>query len=105
MVRAGILTNDEDRIAQIKVFERNRSLAKTQRLFHAGAAGFMTHVRTVRQIVRAEVPDEQLIKKSGFVAGAARCVKDRLVGRSERIQFVGDQRERISPDRKSTRLK
>src|SRR5437763_9909110 len=70
MIRAGILADDENRIAELEIFQRHCTLAKAERFFHSGAARFMAHVRTVRQIVRAELPHEQLIKKRGFVAGA-----------------------------------
>ena len=58
MIRAGILTDNKNRIAQIEVFQRHCSLAEPQRLFHAGAARLMTHIRAVRQIVRAELSHE-----------------------------------------------
>ena len=82
---------------RVEVFKRHRAFTKTERLFHSRAARFVTHVRAVRQIVRPELAHEQLIKKSGFVAGATGCVEDRFVGRSQRIQFTGDQFERVRP--------
>ena len=56
---------------RVEVFERDRALAETERFFHSGAARLVTHVRAVRQIVGAELAHEELIKKRGFVAGAA----------------------------------
>ncbi len=71
MIRPRILTDDKDRIGQIEIFERDRAFTKPKSFFHAGAAGFVAHVRAVRQIVRAELPHEELIEKSGFIAGPA----------------------------------
>src|SRR5437588_12794579 len=70
MIRTGILSDDEDRVTKIEIFEHDRALAEAQRLFHSGAAGFMTHIRAIGQIVRAELSNEQLIKKCRFVARA-----------------------------------
>ena len=81
MIGAWILPDDENRVAQIEIFERHGSLAEAERFFHARAAGFVTHVRAVRQVVGPKLPREQLVKKSRFVAGTARRVKDRFIGR------------------------
>src|SRR5947199_16578 len=70
MICAGVLTDDENRVTQIKILERHCALAKTKRFFHPSAARFMTHVRAVRKIVRPKLSHEELIKKCGLVAGA-----------------------------------
>ena len=70
MIRTGILSDDEDRVTKIEILEHDRALAETERLFHSGAAGFMTHVRAVGQVVRSKLSYEKLIKKCSFVAGA-----------------------------------
>src|SRR6185369_1640782 len=45
----------------------------------------------------SELAHEELIKERSFVAGAARSVKDCLIGVVKRVQFGGDQLERIIP--------
>ena len=97
MIGAGVLSDDENRLGQLEVFERHGSLAGADRFTQRRAARFVTHVGTVRKIVGAKLPDEELIEKSGFVAGAAGGVEDRLVGMIERIQFAGDQLKRVVP--------
>ena len=64
---------------RVEVFKRHRAFAEAERLFHSRAARLVTHVRAVRQIVRAELAHKELIKKRRFVAGAAGGVKDRFV--------------------------
>ena len=88
MVRSRILPDHENRVAEIKILEPHRAFAKADRFFHSGAAGFMAHVRAVGQVVGSELSHKELIKKRGFVAGAAGSVKDRFVRRSQRIQFI-----------------
>ena len=102
MIRAGILTDDEDRIGMIEVFERDRSLPDADRFAQRSAARLVTHVRAVRQIVGAKLSDEELIKKRGFVAGATGGVEDCLVRIVERIKFTGDQFERVVPARSAS---
>ena len=58
MIRAGVLTDDKDRIGKIEIFERYGAFTKAQHLFHSGAARFMAHIRTIGQIVRAKLPHE-----------------------------------------------
>jgi hypothetical protein len=57
----------------------------------------VAHVRAVRQVVGAEHPHEELVEERRLVAGAARGVEDRLVGRAERPQLAGDQAEGVLP--------
>jgi hypothetical protein len=57
----------------------------------------VTHVRAVGKVVRAELPDEELVEERCLVAGSAGRVEDRLVGRSQCLQLVGDNRERVGP--------
>ena len=97
MIRPGILPDDKDRVGEVKVFKRYRPLAKTEGFLHSGAARFMTHVRAVRQIVRAKLSHKKLIKKCGLVAGASRSVEDRFIGRGQPIQFTRDQFKRVLP--------
>src|SRR5258708_11309780 len=78
VIGSWILTNDKDRVSQIKVGQGNCAFAEPQGFLHSRAAGFVTHVRAVRQIVGAKLAHEQLIQEGGFVTGPARGVKDRL---------------------------
>src|SRR5689334_9339807 len=71
MIRARILTDDEDRVGFVEIFERDSSLAHSDRFTQSRAARLVTHVRTIRQIVSAKLAHEQLIKKRSLVAGAA----------------------------------
>src|SRR5205823_2269427 len=59
--------------------------------------GFMAHVGTIRKIVGAELAHEKLIEKSSFVAGAARCIEDGFVRRSQSIQLARDEVESFVP--------
>src|ERR1051326_4666497 len=61
MIGAGILPNDKDRFRAIEVFERDCSLPDSDRLAQRSATRFVTHVRTIRQVIRAKLPHEQLI--------------------------------------------
>src|ERR1051325_11504796 len=78
MVRARILTNDKDRVRFVEVFERDSSLPDTNRFAQRRAARLVTHVRTIRQVVGAELTHKELIQKSRLVAGAAGSVEDGL---------------------------
>ena len=55
------------------------------------AAGFVAHVRAVREVVAAKGADKQLIQVGRFVAGAAGGVELGLIGVLQRIQVLGDQ--------------
>src|SRR5437867_3801992 len=79
MISARILSDYENRVAKIEVFQRHCAFAETDCFFHSGAAGFVTHVGAIGKVVRAELPHEQLIKKSRFIAGATGGVEDRFV--------------------------
>src|ERR1700736_3665627 len=61
MIGAGILANDENRISQIEIVKGYRTLPAADGFAERGAARFVAHVRTIRQIVGAELPHEQLI--------------------------------------------
>ncbi len=97
MVGAGVLAEDDDQVGFLEIFQQHRALADTDRLVHRHAAGFVAHVGTIRQVVGAELPDEQLVEERRLVAGAAGGVEDRLVGIRQRAQRVTQQAERIGP--------
>ena len=64
-----------------------------------GARRLVAHVRAVRQVVRAEAADEQLVEERGLVAGAARGVEHRLVGDGQRVQLARRSARRRRPRR------
>jgi hypothetical protein len=97
VVRAGVLADDEDGVGESEVFERDRALADADGLGQRAAARLVAHVRAVGQVVRAELPDEELIEERGLVARAARGVEGGLVGRRERVQLFGDQPKSLVP--------
>ena len=79
VVRARVLTEHEDRVAELEVGERDRALAFADRLAQPRAARLVTHVRAVGQVVRAELAREQLAQERGLVARAPGGVEHRLV--------------------------
>ena len=80
-----------------KVFDGDGGFADADDFREPRAAGFVTHIRTVRQIVRAELAREESIQERGFVAGSARRVERRFVGGVERLQLLRDQIESFIP--------
>ena len=94
---AGVLADDEDAVGVAEVLDLHRRLADADRLGQPEAARFVAHVRAVGEVVGPELADEEAVEKSRFVAGAPRGVKRRLVGRGERVELLGDQRERLVP--------
>src|ERR1051326_6167246 len=97
MIGSRILTDDNDCIRFIEVVEGYGPLADADRFAQRRTARLVTHVRTIRQIVRAKLAYEELIQKSRFVAGAAGSVKDRLIRVVERVELSGEQLERVVP--------
>jgi hypothetical protein len=67
--------------AMREVVEADRALAHADRRRETDAARLVTHVRAVGQVVGAEAAREQLVQERRLVAGAARRVEERLVGR------------------------
>src|SRR2546421_1074825 len=97
MTRAGILSDDEDRFGQLEIVERDCAFADADCFRKRAARRLVAHVRAVGQVVRAELAYEELIKKGCLVRRAPRSVERGLVGRSERVKFVGDELESIAP--------
>ena len=88
MVRARILPNNKDGVGEVEVFELDRSFADSDHFFERHSRRLVAHVGAVRQIVGAELPHEELIEKRSFVAGAARSIKNSLVGSCQGVQFA-----------------
>jgi hypothetical protein len=97
VIRSWILAYDEDSVGQVEIFERDCAFAYAYGFGQGRTARFMTHVRAVRKIVCAELANEELIEKRSLVAGAARGVEDSFIGRSERVQLFGNERECFVP--------
>ena len=90
MVGPRVLSGDHDEIRGGDVFDGHRPLAHTDGLDQRGARGLVTHVGAVRQVVRPETADQQLIEERGLVAGASRGVEQRLVGAGQSLQVRCD---------------
>jgi hypothetical protein len=97
VVGAGVLADDEDRVGELEVVERDGALADADGLGEAAARRLVAHVGAVGQVVGAELADEELIKKGGLVRGAPGGVEGRLVGARERAQRGGDGAEGFVP--------
>ena len=101
MVGPRVLTDDEDGVGLLEIIERHGPFADADRLGEGEAARFMAHVRAIRQVVSAEPPSEQLIKKRRFVAGAARSVKQGLVRMFEFAQLCDQSGQTPHPNCKA----
>ena len=97
MVRARILTGDEDRLRAIEIFERHRALTDADRLRQRRAARLVAHVRAIGKVVRAELPNEELVEKGCLVGSPPGSIKNGLVRRIERAQLAADEREGVLP--------
>ena len=103
MVGAGVLAEDEDRIGQLEIVQRDRALAGADLRLHGDAGRLVAHVGAVGEIVGAVLAHEQLVQEGGFVAGAPGGVEDRVVRRGQGVEVRGDAGERIVPvDRQIT---
>lgn len=80
MIRARILSCDDDQTGLFEVGNRHRALADADRVDEGATGRFVAHVRTVRHVVGAVAADEQLVEERGLVARAARGVEDGVVG-------------------------
>ena len=56
MVCARVVSKDEDEIGALHIFQRGRSLADAERLYHRNARRLVAHVRAIRKIVRSKLP-------------------------------------------------
>ena len=75
MIRARILPDNKNRVGAFEIFQLHAAFADADAFVQRRAARFVTHVRAIGQIVCAELPGEELIKKRRFVAGATARVK------------------------------
>ena len=87
VVRARVLADDDEQVRLGDVVQAHRALADADGLGQRCAGRLVAHVRAVRQVVRAEAADEQLVEERGLVRGAARGVEDRLVRAVQGVQL------------------
>ena len=80
-----------------EVFQRHGPLADADDLVKGGAAGFVAHIRTVRQVVGAEFPDKKLVEISRFVGEFPGGIKRGFVRRGQTVEFFSGESERSSP--------
>src|SRR5207248_3810685 len=85
MIRAGILADDENGVGPFKIFEPDAAFADADALLQRDATRFVAHVGAIGQIVGAELPREELIKKRRFVTGATARVKRGRIRRRQRV--------------------
>jgi hypothetical protein len=97
MVGAGILADDEDRVRLLEIAEGDGTLADADGLAEGDATGLVAHIRAIGKIVGAVKPDEQLVKKGRFIAGAAGCVEFGAIGMVETIEDAADLGECLLP--------
>ncbi len=97
MIRARVLAEHENGVRLLEVVELHGALAYADALAQGHATGFVAHVRTVGEIIRAVESHEQLIQERRFVAGAAGGVELRAIGAVEATQERADLREGFRP--------
>ena len=76
---------------RFEVVESHGALADPDAMPQGHVAGFVAHVRAVREVVGAVGTHEQLVEVRRFVAGAPRGVELGLVRAGRFVQFAGDQ--------------
>ena len=65
--RSRILPDNHYQIRSFQIFEPNGSFAESGRFLQTDGRRFVTHIRAVGQIVRAELSGEKLVEKSRFI--------------------------------------
>ena len=93
VIGAGVVAHRDDEVARIEIIEGHRALADADGQGQPDAGRFMTHVRTIGKIVRAELTGEQLIQKRRFVRRTTRSVEFGHVRIGEGSQHRPDPRE------------
>src|SRR5580698_3228111 len=86
VVRRRVLAEDQDGIGVLEVVEQHGSLAYADGGRQATARRLVTHVRAIREVVRAIHPHEQLVDERCLVACTARGVERGLVRIVEILQ-------------------
>ena len=94
------LTEDHDRLDDLLESFREwkaKDFAKAKGFLHSRAAGFVAHVRAVRQIVRAELPGKKLITKGSLVTRSATGIKGCGVGCWQGVKLARHELESFVP--------
>ena len=97
VVGAGVLAPDENRVGMLEVVKGHGAFADTDALGQGHAAGFVAHVRAIREVVGAIGAHEQLIQVRRFVAGTARGIELGHVRAGQGVEVLADQGERRVP--------
>ena len=95
-VGAGILPEKEDRVALFEIVENACPDRRPDQCVQRNGRRFVTHVRTVGQIVMPIKTREQRIDIGGFQARATRCVEYGGLG-INRLQFRTNLGKRLVP--------
>jgi hypothetical protein len=97
MIGARVVANDKNELRLFEIFELDRPLTESQNVCQRRATGFMAHIGTVGQIVRAELLGKQLISEGHLIRRLSRGVEHRLVWRGQCVQLASNQGERLVP--------
>jgi|GEM_PF-2633217 len=97
VVGAGVLAPDENRVGMFKVVKGHGAFADAYTLRQGHAAGFVAHVRAVREVVGAVGAYKQLIQVRRFVAGTAGSIKLGHIRAGQCVEVLADQVERCVP--------
>ncbi len=95
-VGAGVLAEEEDRVASLEVVEHHGPDGRADQLLQGDRSGLVAHVGAVGQVVVPVEPGEQGVEVRGLQARAPRGVEDRGL-RIERLQLPPDGREGLLP--------
>ncbi|RMU88288.1 hypothetical protein ALP22_05580 [Pseudomonas coronafaciens pv. porri] len=96
-VGPGVLTNDENGVGALEVFQRCGAFANSDRFGQRRRGGLMAHVRAVREIGHAIQAAKQLIEKCGFIRRASRGVQLQFPRVAQMVQLFADLGERFVP--------
>ena len=97
MIGPRVLPHDDDHLGFVQVGQGDGAFADTHRLAQAVAAGFVAHIRAVRQVVGTVFAYEQLVEESRLVTRPARGVKNGLVRAGQGVEFLSNELKRGLP--------
>lgn len=80
----------------VDIVHRHRTFAQTEGGGQRGTGGLVAHVGTVRQVVRAQAPTQQLEDIRGLIGSLARGVEHRLI-RLDRFKLIRNDPEGLVP--------
>jgi hypothetical protein len=67
MISPRVVSEDEDEIGALHIFQRSCAFADTERLYHCHSRRLVAHVGAIRKIVGSDLPREQLQEKSRLI--------------------------------------